>query len=514
MLRPGRNCWRLSRATRAAVIVDADAYFRAARRAMLLAKRQILLIGWDFDARIALTGDATDHPEAPREVGALLSWLVEHTPELDIHVLRWDVGAISTLAHGRTLARLVQWQLDPQIHVKLDHMHPPGASHHQKIVVIDDCLAFCGGIDMTRDRWDTRDHVDDDPRRVEPSGTPYGPWHDATTALEGPVARALGELCRNRWRMAGGGAIEAPEAAESCWPEGLPVAFTDAQVAIARSYPALDDRKPVREIEQLYIDMIERAERWIYIENQYFASRRIAEAIARRLDEPDGPEIVIVSPLGADGWLEAKAMDTARARVVQALQRRRHPERLRLYHPVTAGGAPIYVHAKIMIVDDRVLRVGSSNLNNRSMRLDTECDMAIDAADAAGPDDAATIAGIRHDLIAEHLGVTPAQVAKMLAKTRSLIATIDGLRGDGRRLNDYVLPELGPSEKWLADNEILDPEGAEEMFEPLDRRGLLRALNPARSAVSGRPPWQLALGAGLVAAGAAGLTYALLRRRK
>lgn len=514
MLQPGRNCWRISRATRATVIVDADDYFRAARNAMLKAKHQILLIGWDFDARISLSTAEDDHPEAPREIGPFLSWLVERTPGLDIHILRWDVGALGALAHARTLSRLVQWTFDPHIHVKLDHTHPTGASHHQKIVVIDDCLAFCGGIDMTRDRWDTRDHADDEPRRVEPSGKPYGPWHDATTALEGPVARALGELCRNRWRIAGGGPIEAPEAAEDCWPDDLPVGFTDAQVAISRTYPAMPDSKPIHEIEQLYLDLIARAKKWIYAESQYFASRRIAEAIAHRLDEPEGPEIVIVNPLSADGWLEAEAMDSARARLVEVLRRRKHPERLRIYHPYTAGGTPIYVHAKVTVVDDSVLRVGSSNFNNRSMRLDTECDVTIDAADPGNADEEKTIAGIRNGLLAEHLDVTPAKVAATLRKTGSLIATIDQLRGPGRTLRDYELPELNQVEAWMADNELLDPEGPAETFEPLSKRGLLRRLDPARDALASRPPWQLAVGVGLLAAGVAGAAWAINRRRK
>ena len=91
-----------------------------------------------------------------------------------------------------------------QVHLAFDGRHPIGACHHQKIAVIDDSLAFCGGIDMTGDRWDTRDHRDGDPHRVQPSGKPYKPWHDAISAVQGPVAHALGELFRRRWHLAGG----------------------------------------------------------------------------------------------------------------------------------------------------------------------------------------------------------------------------------------------------------------------------------------------------------------------
>ncbi len=514
MLELGRNCWRMSTATKATVIVDADNYFRAARSAMLQAKRQILLIGWDFDARIPLTHDPDDHPEAPAKVGEFLSWLVKQKPELDIFILRWDVGALGMFVHGRTLARLFRWTVDRKIHPKLDHFHPPGGSHHQKIVVVDDCLAFCGGIDMTRDRWDTRGHRDDEPERVRPNGTPHGPWHDATTALQGPVARDLGHLCRERWRHAGGKPIAAPEPAEECWPEGLEVGFTDATVAISRTHPTMTGEQPVREIEQLYLDLIARAKKWIYAESQYFASRRIAEAIVRRLQEPDGPEIVVLNPVSAAGWLEPIAMDTARARLIETIRRCDTHGRFRLYHPYTAGGQPIYVHAKVTVIDDCVLRVGSSNFNNRSMRLDTECDVTIDAGLPGNADEEATIAGIRNGLLGEHLDVSPDLIAERLEETGSLIATIESLRDTrDKTLRVYETPDLNGVEEWLADNEILDPEGPEEEFEPLCNRGLLRRLDPARDAVSSRPPWQIVAGATALGAAVAAGAWTLARRR-
>ena len=82
--------------------------------------------------------------------------------------------------------------------LRLDAAYPPGASHHHKIVVVDDCLAFCGGIDMTSNRWDTPAHLDDDPRRIGPTGQAYGAWHDTIMAVEGPAATAVGELARER----------------------------------------------------------------------------------------------------------------------------------------------------------------------------------------------------------------------------------------------------------------------------------------------------------------------------
>jgi phosphatidylserine/phosphatidylglycerophosphate/cardiolipin synthase-like enzyme len=473
---PGRDCWRIERATAASVIIDAEDYFRFARAAMMKAQKRIMLIGWDFDARIALLRQDEVEDDAPIVIGDFIGWLVDRKPDLHIHLLRWDMGAIKSLFRGTTIVTLLKWMRHPRITVKLDGHHPPAASHHQKIVVIDDCFAFCGGIDMTGDRWDTRHHRDDDPARRHPDGSSYGPWHDATTALKGPVAAALGDHARARWLGAGGAPLAPVEGIEDCWPDDLPVQFHDVDVAIARTAPRMDDQAEVTEIERLYCNQIAAAQRTIYAESQYFASRRIAEAIARRLDEPDGPDIVIINPQQADGWLEQQAMDTARARLIEALRARDIHGRLRLYHPFTVRGAPIYVHAKILIVDDRILRVGSSNMNNRSMRLDTECDVTIDTRLAANAGQGETIVAMRDGLIAEHLDLPVERVAAVLAQ-RGLVAGMEELRDKpGRTLRPYVTPDLTEVQAWLADNEVLDPEGPEEMFEALDKRGLFRRM--------------------------------------
>ena len=473
LFRKDANIWRTARADRLAVIVDADDYFRLAREALLKAEKRIMLVGWDFDARIHLTSGKRLRGE-PAKVGDFLYWLVERRPDLELYLLRWDVGAIKTLGRGSTIFTVVKWMQHPRIHTKLDGAHPPAASHHQKLVSIDDRFAFCGGIDMTGDRWDTRAHLDDDRGRRRPGGQSYGPWHDATSALSGPAATALAELCRERWLRATGDTLDPVTGSTDIWPETLDPPFTDIEVGIARTLPELEEFPAAHEIETLFVDQIAAARRTIYLESQYFASRKVAEAIARRLDEADGPEIVIINPDKAQGWLEPLAMDTARARLFETLRRRDVNDRLRMYHPVTEGGTPIYVHAKIAIIDDSELRIGSANLNNRSMRLDSECDVVVEAAGRTEVNTAIT--GLRDSLIAEHLGVESATVAATIAETGSLIAAIDKLRGAGRTLLPYEIPDLSGVEAWLADNEVLDPEGPDEMFEAFAARGLFRRL--------------------------------------
>lgn len=473
LLDKGRNCWRIEDADRFAFIVDAADYFVVVREAMLKARHSIFMIGWDFDARIQL-GEGND--EGPEKLGDFIIWLADRTPALQIRLLRWDTGAFKALFRSKTLATIMRWKLHKQITMKLDGAHPLASSHHQKIVVIDDCIAFCGGIDMTSGRWDRREHLDHDPNRIGANGKPHGPWHDATSAFDGPAARAMGDLARKRWLAATNEDLSPAQDDHDCWPEHLEPTFSNITLGISRTQPKMKDVTPLHQIEEVYLDMIARAKHRIYAESQYFASRRIAHAIARRLAEDDGPEIVIINPISAEGWLEPIAMDSARARLIEALRRVDKNGRFRLYHPVTAEGAEIYVHAKVMVVDDCYLRVGSSNFNNRSLRLDTECDVVLttDLPRNEGLGD--KIAFLRNDLIAEHLGVTADQVADRLSETGSLIETIDGLRksGSGRTLQPFEMPELSDIEEWLADNEILDPEGPDAIFEPLSQRGLFR----------------------------------------
>lgn len=468
---PETTFWRRERADEAAIIIDAERFFETVREAFLQARRRIMLVGWDFDSRVRLSGSER-LPDEPETIGDFLYWIVEKSPELELYLLRWDMGALKTLFRGSTVLTIIKWMRHPRIHTKLDGHHPTGGSHHQKIVSIDDCLAFCGGIDITGNRWDTRAHRDDEPERRGPTGKPYHPWHDATTALSGPAAAALSELCRDRWQRASGRKLEPVIAERPCWPQPLEPDFKAIGVAIARTFPEMPDQVPIREIEQLFLAQISAARSYIYIESQYFASRKIAEAIARRLDEPDGPEIVILNPVAADGWLQPLAMDTARARLMLALSKRDVHGHLAMYHPYTAGGEPIYVHAKIMVIDDHQLRIGSANFNNRSLRLDSECDVLIDAS--GGSVDAAQIIAVKNGLLAEHLGVSPESVVEALVRCGSLIAAIESLRTPGNRLRPYVVPNLSAIEAWLADNEVLDPEGPEEMFEPLSRRGIFR----------------------------------------
>ena len=456
LLVENETCWRIAEADRLSMVVDAAGFFEHARNAMLKAERSIYMIGWDFDTRINLVpGSANDG--APEKLGSFLNWLAKRRDELDIRILKWDVGLLNSITRGETPFYILGWMFSKKVHLKLDGAHPSLSAHHMKLLVIDDKVAFCGGIDMTVGRWDTRDHLDNDKRRRSPMGFSQGPWHDATTCLSGSAAATLGELARIRWERATSEKLDRVETTSDPWPDGLDVDFRDIEICIARTLPEYEEQRQVSEIEAAKLAMIAAARKYIYIESQYFASRAIAKAKAARLSETDGPEVVI-NPKGAEGWLEAKAMDSARIRLMKLVREADRHGRFRLLYPVNDARRPIYVHAKIMIIDDCILKLGSANLNNRSMGYDTECDVIIDAP--GGRDDIARkIAFNRNGLLAEHLGYDAQRIEDELRSKGSLIKAIDALnRTDRRGLVEVPIRELTADEELLAESDIADPE--------------------------------------------------------
>jgi phosphatidylserine/phosphatidylglycerophosphate/cardiolipin synthase-like enzyme len=473
--------WRYARASRVRVIVDAADYFDLMQQAMLKARQRVLLIGWDFDTRIHLTQGRRWWQKPwrrgyPARLGSFIPWLTRHRKGLEIRILKWGVGVLKFLARGTMALDLLRWFPHRRIDFKFDTAHPIGCSHHQKIAVIDDRLAVCGGIDMADRRWDTRAHRATDPARRRPGGRPYGPWHDVTMMMEGPIAGVLDDLGRHRWERAGGKPL-APlrPSPDSAWPDRLEAHFEDVEIGVARTRAEYRGENAVHEVEKLFLTQIARARRFIYAENQYFASRAVAEAISARLVEPDPPEIVIVHPASAEGWIEATAMDPARAQLVRAIREIDRHDRFHLYTP-HAGETPIYVHAKLMIVDDEILRIGSANFNNRSLGLDGECDVFIDCARPGNGHACAGIAALRRSLLAEHCGIGEDEVGSLLERTGSMAAMIASL-GDGRtrHLRPFHPPELGEIEAALADREAFDPEEPAELFQIVPPgRGLFR----------------------------------------
>jgi phosphatidylserine/phosphatidylglycerophosphate/cardiolipin synthase-like enzyme/uncharacterized membrane protein YdjX (TVP38/TMEM64 family) len=480
LLEEGSTCWRVTRAARVALLVDGAAYFDALRRALPLARRTIDIVGWDIRSDISLDplGDALP-------LRKFLRRLLADRPALQIRMLIWDW----TLFFSLDRQPLPQLQFSVaqtrRLDLVLDARHPAGACHHEKIVVVDGRVAFCGGIDLTAGRWDRSEHRPDEPARGQIGRNPRPPFHDCMLMVEGEPARALDELVRERWYRAIGERLEPPPEDEhrSLWPDGVEEWFRNVPVAIARTRPAWGEQAAVREIEALYLHAIAAARRCVYIENQYLTVMPIAEALAARLAERDGPEVVIIGPKQCEGFIETTVMDRGRALCLDGLREADAFGRLRVLHPLSTADdgqpTPINLHSKLVIVDDRLLVVGSANLANRSMALDTECNLAIEARSAA---ERAAVLQARDTLLGEHLGCGAAAFAARTRALGSVAAAIDALNGGRRRLEPLtveplaLLPELAASVALTDPSEPITIEVVERRLAPPSRRRRLVSL--------------------------------------
>jgi phosphatidylserine/phosphatidylglycerophosphate/cardiolipin synthase-like enzyme len=466
--------WRTARARRVSFLVDSAAYFAAAMSAIRQARRSILLLGWSFDPRTRLQPGPQDVTGAPDEIGNVLKALAERRPELDVRVLIWKSALPISASQNFFPHRARSWFRGSPVRFRLDSTVPYGACHHQKVLVIDDLVAFCGGGDFMPDRWDTPAHLDMDPRRIMPGGTLHAPRHEVMMMLDGDAARALGELARMRWLRAAGHAAPAPptDLAHDPWPRWLPPDLENVQAAIARTEPAWRDQGEVNEIERLHLAAIRGAQRSIYLENQYFTSPVIGEALAARLMEPDGPQIVLVSTEHSPSYFDRMTMDRTRSDLLRRLWAADLHGRFRAYYPRTEAEHPIIVHSKVAVIDDRLVRVGSANLNNRSSGFDTECDIAIEAR---GRPEAAAIARFRARLLGHFAHAPEGEVEQMVAEL-GLAGTCDALaRASGGRLAPMQTVPMGPLASLIAAYHLGDPLDASDSWRPLRRRRRLKS---------------------------------------
>jgi phosphatidylserine/phosphatidylglycerophosphate/cardiolipin synthase-like enzyme len=453
ILTPSRNCGRIARADRAAVLVDASDYYRNLEQGLLRASESVLVIGWDFDGRIKLCPDDRDC----RPLGQFLRGLVERRPRLHVRILVWSGAVVHAPGDPVPLLFGADWQHHPRITLKLDQHHPLYAAHHQKIVVIDDRLAFTGGIDLTVERWDTCGHSEKNQHRLRPDGTAYRPIHDVQMAVDGDAAASIADVARERWLVGAGEALQPVHAAGDLWPPKLVPDFRNVEIGIARTVPDWGKTQAVHEVARLTEDMVSAARHSIYIESQYLTASNVRRLIIRSLASKRGPEIVILVKRSSPGMLERFVMGANRDRLMRHLRRADLHNRLRLYYGVvngTDGECEVLLHSKVLIVDDRIMRIGSSNLNNRSMGLDTECDLAIEAFDE---DHRGKIVDIRNRLLGEHLDVAPHSLSAAIARTGSLIRGIDACNTKARGLRPFPEIELeGPTDPISASG-LMDP---------------------------------------------------------
>jgi phosphatidylserine/phosphatidylglycerophosphate/cardiolipin synthase-like enzyme len=473
VLKPGKTCWRAERAERAALLIDMADYFLAAKAALLKARSTVHLLNWAFDPDTLLDPQPGGTGPTSDRFGPFLRDLACARPELDVRILCWK-SALPVSATQHFFPHRAKRCFDgTPVHFLLDATVPMGACHHQKMIIIDDDVAFCGGGDIGPDRWDTTAHLDDDPRRQKSklNRKDFASRHELMSVLDGAAAQALGELFRERWLRATGHQLAPAQQNDAdAWPGCVDVDFKQITVGISRTQPGWKTYPEVRENESLYLEAIGAAQSCIYLENQYFTSPLVAEALATRLAEPTGPEVLLISTEHSPSWFDQMTMDRTRSMFLKQLKDADAHGRLHAYVPLTEKGRLIIVHAKLSIIDDRLLRVGSANLNNRSGGFDTECDVSFEAE----PDDRAareTIEGLRTRLLAHWLGCSTATVSDAVSQAGGVGAGIELLRqGERRRLSPLGPKPLGPLASFIASHHLGDPIGTADSWRPWKRK--------------------------------------------
>ncbi|WP_280837255.1 phospholipase D-like domain-containing protein [Micromonospora sp. A200] len=299
--------------------------------------------------------------------------------------------------------------------VLLDQRVRRGGSHHQKLVVLrhpgapERDIAFAGGIDLCHSRRDDAAHRGD-PQSVQmsPRYGPHPPWHDVQLAVRGPVVGALDTTFRERWTDPMPLDSENPLAylrdrlrGADLSPDPLPEQPADPppcgphRIQVLRTYPAVRPRYSFapdgeRTVARGYTKAVRRARRLIYLEDQYLWSTEVAELFADALrDNPDLHLVAVVPRYpDVDGRLALPPNMVGREQAL-SLCDKAAPDRVHVFDLENREGEPVYVHAKVCVVDDVWASVGSDNFNRRSWTHDSELSCAVldDTRDGRAPTD-------------------------------------------------------------------------------------------------------------------------------
>nr|WP_211193958.1 phospholipase D-like domain-containing protein [Pyxidicoccus fallax] len=485
---PGRNCWTVEEVSDAGVLVDARAYYRELYRAAQKARRYIAITGWQFDSDVALLR-GEDLGEARGEVRLLpmLDELCRANPELHVYVLAWDFSLLLAMEREWMQHLIFNWTTNERVRFRFDASSPLYGAHHQKLVVIDGAVAFTGGMDVCDCRWDDRDHPVRSPLRCDSGRDPHGPYHDVQSVLTGPVVDKLAELFEARWAHAGGGELRLPKVLRDDVDFRASIPAPPGPVALSRTFgkTLLPPQEAVQEVRALYLDAIESAERFIYIENQYFSSRAIYQALVKRMREPGRGrlQIMLVLPQQPEALREQLAMGIAQVRLLRSLEQvaKEMGHAFGVYCSAGRNDAGTdvytYIHSKVMVVDDRFLTLGSANTTNRSLGLDSELNLSWEAQED-GDAVSRAIRRIRVSLMAEHAGLEGVESLRVLARADGgLVDWLDGVSAAGlHRLRPHPMETVfdqSPLLKSLEPEElIIDPEDSvldESLFEALHR---------------------------------------------
>lgn len=475
-------------------LVHGATYFERLREELsaLRAGDRVFFTDWrgDKDERL--------RPGGPT-IGELLAELARSGVEVRGLVWRSHGERVSSPISARSNARLGREINDAGGEVLLDQRVRRFGSHHQKFFVLRHTgdpsrdVAFVGGIDLSHSRRDDVHHAGD-PQAVsmDPRYGPTPPWHDAALELRGPVVADVLDVFAERWndphpldhrnpyRMLLQRLADMPRHPRPL-PEATPApppAGAHA-VQLLRTYGPKRPRFPFaprgeRSIARAYAKAFARARSLVYIEDQYLWSTEVVAALARALRTSPELRVIVVLPRfpDSDGALSGPPRRLGQLRAVAAL-RRAAPERVGVFDLENDDSTPVYVHAKICVVDDVWMTCGSDNFNRRSWTTDSELTCAVVDATPDGPTAGRLPRDFRVQLWAEHLGL-PDDDPRLLDTAGGLTlwnARADTLdrwhasgrpspRPDGQVRHHRVEPVTRSQRLWaeLADRVIVDPD--------------------------------------------------------
>lgn len=524
ILVPGVTCATTVTAPRAGLLIDGRDYYRAVYDLCSQAKRSILMLGWQFDTRAALLhAEDAEGARYPVELLPFLRALCDERPELCVYILAWESSPIFALEREPLQRLTFSLGSTPNLRFELDDSHPVAASHHQKLLVVDRSIAVLGGMDVCASRWDDRAHFAEDSRRRKlfPAWGSYAPYHDVQAYVTGAAVDTLRTWFEGRWELGTGESLALGDDPQEELELRPSIEVEAPTIGLARTLPALEEpaRAGVHELRALHLEAIAAAERLIYVENQYFTSEEIRRALIDRMHRSGGDPlaIAIVLPRESAGLKEQVTIGVRQAEILRELEEvsAETGHQVGIYYAAAPGRdgdeVPVFIHSKVLAVDDRFLLVSSANTTNRSMGLDSELGIAWEAAAPT-----ASLRRARVELMREHCGLVGEAASLVLDEPAGLIERLDRLADKGaHRLRRHPMREgqepgetiaealraadvpLDPSEPFF---EELLPEpsgwfsprwgqrirlGVERVRRLLDRgvaRGVLRQRHPPKAA--------------------------------
>jgi phosphatidylserine/phosphatidylglycerophosphate/cardiolipin synthase-like enzyme len=337
------------------ILIDGASFLPRLAEELARAESHVHITGWYLSTELALERDG-------RRL-ALLDLLAELAQRLEVRVLLWAGAPLPLFRPTRSAVREVAERLrSVGVSVGLDAKERPLHCHHEKLVIVDDRLASVGGIDLTTfsgDRYDSSEH-------------PWRPslgWHDAAALVRGPVVADVAEHFRLRWQEVTGEELPDPPVAAASGRHELQLVRTLPE-NVYEACPRGDFR-----ILEGYIRALRSAERLVYLESQFLWSPEIVQILVDKLRKPPSDEFRIVAVLPSH---PESGDDDSRGQVGVLVEADADAGRFlacALYSRRGARVEPIYVHAKIGIVDDRWLTIGSANLNEHSLFNDSEVNL-------------------------------------------------------------------------------------------------------------------------------------------